>query len=154
VEFANWYTPKDWLTLDADFAWSRTYFTDAQPTGNYVPASLALTFDGGVAVHDLPGIFSGWSAGLRLRYFGPRPLIEDASVKSRATTILNGNIGYDFANDWSVGLNIYNLLDARVSDIDYYYTSRLPGEPAAGYDDVHTHPAEPRELRISLTRRF
>lgn len=40
------------------------------------------------------------------------------------------------------------------NDIEYNYTSRLPGEPLAGVDDVHLHPAEPCTLPISLTRRF
>ena len=43
-------------------------------------------------------------------------------------------------------MTVFNLLDTRASDIDYYYVSRLPGEPLAGVADVHSHPAEPREL--------
>jgi hypothetical protein len=42
----------------------------------------------------------------------------------------------------------------KVSDIDYFYTSRLPGEPAGGVDDIHTHPAEPREFRLSITKKL
>jgi hypothetical protein len=37
-----------------------------------------------------------------------------------------------------------------VSDIDYYFTSRLPGEALTGVDDIHTHPAVPRTLRVSV----
>ena len=47
-----------------------------------------------------------------------------------------------------------SLLDERASDIDYFYASRLQGEPAGGVDDIHTHPAEPREFRLSLTHTF
>ena len=47
-------------------------------------------------------------------------------------------------------LDVLNLFDAKASDIDYYYSSRLPGEPAAGVDDIHTHPVAPRTARISL----
>ena len=35
----------------------------------------------------------------------------------------------------------FDLFNAEVSDIDYFYTSRLPGQPAGGVDDVHLHPA-------------
>ena len=54
---------------------------------------------------------------------------------------------------------MFNLLDAKLSDIDYYYyyyyyVSRLPGEPLSDVAGIHSHPAEPRELRLSLTRRF
>ena len=34
------------------------------------------------------------SGSARLRYFGPRPLIEDNSVRSHATTTVNGRLGY------------------------------------------------------------
>jgi hypothetical protein len=48
---------------------------------------------------------------------------------------------------------VLNLFDRRVSDIDYYYASQLRGEaqPAEG---LHTHPAEPRSLRVSLRVRY
>jgi len=45
---------------------------------------------------------------------------------------------------------MFNLLDAKVSDIDYFYTSRLSGEPSEGVDDIHTHPALPRSARFGL----
>jgi hypothetical protein len=152
IELANWYTPTKWLTIDADYAWSHARFTDNEPDGDYVPEALVATFDGGVAVHDLDGALQAWSAGLRLRYFGPRPLTQDGTIQSRATTLLYADLGYRFNPDWSVGFDIFNLLDARSSDIDYYYASRLPGEPLEGVNDIHTHPSEPREFRVSITR--
>jgi hypothetical protein len=51
-------------------------------------------------------------------------------------------------------LDAFNLLDAAASDIDYFYTSRLPGEPLDGVDDIHTHPTLPRTLRASVRVRF
>ncbi len=45
---------------------------------------------------------------------------------------------------------VYNLLDAAVSDIDYYFASRLPGEPLEGVNDIHFHPAVPRTARLSV----
>jgi hypothetical protein len=40
------------------------------------------------------------------------------------------------------------------SDIDYVYTSRLPGEPLEGVDGIHTHPTLPRSVRCVLTVQF
>jgi hypothetical protein len=154
IEFANWYTPTPWLTIDADYTWSHARFTDHEPDGNYVPEALVSTFDGGVAVHDLPGRFARWSAGLRLRYFGPRPLTQDGSIKSKSTTLLYADIGYRLTPHIRLGIDIFNLLDSRTSDIDYYYASRLPGEPLDGIDDLHTHPSEPREFRFSIAASF
>ncbi|MBS0472746.1 MAG: TonB-dependent receptor [Proteobacteria bacterium] len=151
VELANWYTPTSWLTFDADYAYSQARFSRFDSAGQRVPEALQGTFDGGVAVHDLPGGLAPWTAGLRLRYFGPRPLTQDGAVHSHATTLVYADLGYRFANGWALSLDVFNLLDARTSDIDYFYTSRLPGEPLTGVDDVHTHPSEPREVRLSLT---
>jgi hypothetical protein len=50
--------------------------------------------------------------------------------------------------------DVFNLTDAKVSDVDYYYASRLPGEPAAGVNDIHTHPLESRSFRLSLAATF
>ncbi|HEX5265097.1 MAG TPA: TonB-dependent receptor [Phenylobacterium sp.] len=154
VEVANWWTPTPWLTVDADYAWSHARFTDRESDGPYVPEALVSTFDGGVAVHDLPGRLNRWSAGLRLRYFGPRPLTQDDTVRSKATTLVYADLGYRVTDRISVGASVFNLLDAKASDIDYYYTSRLTGEPLAGVNDIHTHPSELREVRVSVTAAF
>ena len=42
------------------------------------------------------------------------------------------------------------MLDASASDIDYYYVSRLRGEPAGGVNDIHLHPTLPRTARLNL----
>ena len=151
VEFANWYTPTNWLTLDADYAWSKAYFTDSELGGDYVPEALAATFDGGLAVHNLDGWARNLRAGLRLRYFGPRSLTQSDSVRSRATSLFYGDIGYRIDRTWTIGLDVFNILNTKSSDIDYYYTSRVPGEPLSGVNDIHSHPSEPRDFRISLT---
>ena len=51
-------------------------------------------------------------------------------------------------------VDLFNLLDAKDSDIDYFYESRLPGEPAGGVEDVHFHPALPRTARVNLVVTF
>jgi len=154
VEWANYYTPTRWLTVDADYAWSHARFTDHEAQGDYVPEALVATFDGGIAVHDLEGALRGLRGGLRLRFFGPRPLTQDDSVRSKATSLVYADLGYDLNERWSLGLAVFNVLGAAASDIDYFYVSRLPGEPGAGVADVHTHPAEPRAIRVSLSARW
>ena len=54
----------------------------------------------------------------------------------------------------AIALDVLNILGREDNDIENFYTSRLPGEPLAGVDDVHLHPAEPRTFRVSLTKRF
>jgi hypothetical protein len=51
-------------------------------------------------------------------------------------------------------VDAFNVFNARQSDLDYFYRSRLPGEPVDGVDDVHTHPALPRSVRLTLALGF
>jgi len=100
----------------------------------------------GVTVEPRKSVFGS----LRVRHFGQRPLIEDGSVDSKSTTIWNGEVGYRLSNKARLVLEAFNIFDANVSDIDYFYASRLPGEPVGGVEDVHTHPVLPRSARIGV----
>lgn len=100
----------------------------------------------GVTLDSLRNVFGS----VRLRYFGPRPLIEDDSVRSKPTNLANLEAGYRFSKRIKLAVDVFNLFDARDSDIDYYYVSRLRGEPADGVNDLHLHPALPRTARVSL----
>jgi outer membrane receptor protein involved in Fe transport len=91
---------------------------------------------------------------MRVRYFGPRPLIEDNSVRSRPTALVNGRVGYNFDNGISLSLDVLNLTNAQADQITYFYTSRLPGEAADGVADRHFHPVEPTAVRLTLAGRF
>jgi len=135
------------IQLEADAAWSRARFTDADPAGDRIPGAVEGVVSAGVALPDA----RGWFAGVRLRHFGPRPLIEDNSVRSQASTLLNADLGVALGRWGRLGLEAFNLLDAKASDIDYYYASRLSGEPASGLDDIHTHPEPPRTFRLRLS---
>lgn len=150
VEWTNYYTPNSWLTLDADFAFSRARFTDVDPAGNRIPGAVEGVIALGAAVEHPKGYFGA----LRLRYFGPRPLIEDNTTRSSSTTLVNGRIGYRLKNGTRLALEVFNLLNARGSDVDYFYESRLPGEAPGGIADIHFHPSESRSLRVSLSRDF
>ena len=61
-----------------------------------------------------------------------------------------GNVSYNIP--WSLRLTgeVFNILNAADSDVDYYYASRLPGEPSEGASDYHFHPTIPRTARVSL----
>ena len=149
IEWSNRYRPRPWLLLDADVSASRARFSGDDPAGNFVPGSIERVAALGVTVNDI----GPWSATVQTRYFGPRPLIEDASVKSRGTLLSNLRVGYKFDKNLRLALDAFNLFNRRASDIDYYYASRLRGE-AAPVNDVHFHPVEPRSLRLSATMNF
>jgi hypothetical protein len=150
LEWTNYARLTPWMTVDGDISFSRARFTNADPAGRFIPGSLDRVVSAGASVEPSKALFGS----LRLRHFGPRPLIEDASVSSGATTLWNGEVGYRVSSRTRLVLEGYNLFDSKVSDIDYFYTSRLPGEPDGGVDDVHTHPAIPRTVRVSLQIAF
>jgi outer membrane receptor protein involved in Fe transport len=107
---------------------------------------VATVVSAGATIDTLHNAFGS----VRWRYFGPRALLEDDSVRSKATSLVNLTAGYTLTGSVRVALDVFNLFDAKHSDIDYFYTSRLPGEPAGGIDDLHVHPAAPRTARINL----
>jgi hypothetical protein len=154
VEVNNHYTATPWLLLDADLAFSQARFTQAQGDegnmGRYIPGSVRTVATLGATVTG----FGPWFGQFQLRYFGPRPLIEDNSVRSPGTTLAYARVGYQVSRDVKVSLDVFNLFDRRASDIDYFYKSRLQGEPDEGVGDIHTHPAEPRTVRVTLNLAF
>jgi outer membrane receptor protein involved in Fe transport len=149
VEWTNFYAPTDWLAFDADLAWSHSRFRDSAPEGNFIPGAVTATANLGVTVDHL----GPWFGALRLRYFGPRPLIEDNSVRSGASALSNLRVGYRFDANTLLALDVYNLFDRKVNDIDYWYDSQLPGEGAPQFDR-HVHPTEPRTVRLTFSYRF
>jgi hypothetical protein len=69
-------------------------------------------------------------------------------------SIWNGEVGTRISNKARLVLDAFNLFDAEVSDIDYFYASRLTGEPVAGVNDIHTNPALPRSARLGFQFSF
>ena len=150
IELNNHYLATRWLLLDADLAFSRARYTQFDPVGQHIPGSVDQVVSAGATVIGL----GPWFGQFQLRYFGPRPLIEDDSVRSRSTTLAYLRLGYEITPSVKLALDVFNLFDRQASDIDYYYASRLKGEPAAGVDDIHFHPVEPRRLRVTLSANF
>ena len=145
VEFNNRWAPAPWLLLDADFAWTHARFDNGDRIPNAVDrvASVAAT------LRDL----AGWSASLQWRYLGAGALVEDNSVRSKPSLTTNLRVSRQLAGGAEVTLDVFNLLDRKGDDIQYFYESRLPNE-AAPVADRHVHPAEPRTWRLSLRLAF
>lgn len=150
VEWTNKYKPVPWLSFDLDVAYAHARFTDFDPAGDRIPGAPAWVASGAVNF----GSETGWFGALKARYFGPRPLIEDDSVRSLSSLIFNARAGYRFENGVKLQLDVLNLFNTQTNQIEYYYLSRLPGEPIGGFADRHIHPAEPRAVRLTVAARF
>jgi outer membrane receptor protein involved in Fe transport len=149
LELAVYVSPRDWLTLDADLAWSHARFNEYDPAGQFIPGAVDRVASMGLAVQHP----SGWFGGARFRHFGAAPLIEDNSVRSDPTTLVNLEVGRRFGKRFSASLAAFNVFDSNDNDITYFYESQLPGE-ATPVSDRHFHPVEPRTLRLTLESRW
>ncbi len=148
-ELHNDFKANKWLTIDADFAWTRARYRDPAVSGDYIEgavegvAAMAMMIDNG-------GPYGG---SLQLRYFGPRPLTENNSVRSDATVIVNGKLGYRVNKDTKLELMGFNLLNSQSSAIDYY-------SDAYSFGGTHSlsgrvfHPIESRTFRVIVISRF
>jgi outer membrane receptor protein involved in Fe transport len=151
VEWTTFYKPVPWLALELEIAATRARFTDFGPAGNRIPGAPNVVSSFGVTF----GRQVGWYGAVKMRYFGPRPLIEDDSVRSDSTTLVNARLGYRFDNGMRLQLDAYNLFNVKAQQITYFYESRLPqlGE-AVGVADRHFHPVEPLSVRLTLAGHF
>lgn len=149
-ELTNLYQYSSWLRFDLNFAYTHARFTDEDPAGNHIPGAATTVTTAGMTF----GEAFGWFGAIKARHFGSRPLIEDDSVRSGSTTLVNARLGYRWESGLRLSLDAINLFDAKSNQIAYYYTSRLPGEPGPGVDDRHIHPVEPLAVRVTLAKEF
>ncbi len=151
VTVANFYRPVPQLAFDADLSFATARFHGVESGQDFVPGALENVFAAGATwTPTRRGVFGA----VRLRHFGAYPLIEDNSVRAHASTLVNADVGYALRGGTRIQASLLNVLNATVDDIQYYYTSRLRGEPSDGVSDVHFHPAEPRQMRVSLEWKF
>jgi hypothetical protein len=149
IEFSNYYKPLKWLTVDFDLAFARARSRDFSEAGDRIPGAVEGVGQLALTVDEL----GPWSGALRLRYFGPRPLIEDNSVRSHPSATINGRVAYKISKTMKVELEGFNLANRHDSAIDYLYASRLKNEIAAR-DDIHFHPIESRSARLTLVKNW
>ena len=148
IEFTNYWKPVSWIIVDADLSLSRARFRGNGPIGNYIPGSMSRVASIGVSVDR-----NNWFGGIRLRHFGPRPLVKNNSQVGRSSTLVNLRAGYRFAKYLKISLDIFNLIGSKPNDISYFYESKLSGE-VESVSDKHIHPVEPRSFRFTVQASF
>lgn len=146
VETSLFWRPNDWLVLDASAAWTDAEF-DISGDETRIPGAVKRVLGGGMTAKLEP-----WTISARLRHFGAAPLIEDGSVFSEPTTLLNLAVTYDW-RPVTLTFELLNVFDANDADISYFFASQLPGETSP-VEDIHFHPVEPRQVRASLRYSF
>ncbi|MEO7203152.1 MAG: TonB-dependent receptor [Candidatus Tumulicola sp.] len=165
IEFANFYKPLPWLTLDADISTSNARFlSDPDAQGTFVPESINVVTSAGVTVDR-----RNYGASLRLRYFGPRVLDQEGDAVSAASVTYNGQYTWKTHRGYDLVADVFNIFNAQTDDVEYYYQSWLPQDAAkpallhnpainptlggAGVSDYYFHPGEKRSLRLTIVVR-
>ena len=149
LELSAYYTPGQAWIIDADLAFTRARFTDQDPVGSRIPNAVDHVASVGISYRGP----KRWSGGARLRHLGPAALIEDNSVRSASTTLVNVEVGYRFTAMLKAEVTLLNAFNQKANDITYLYESQLAGE-SAPVQDIHFHPVEPRTLRLQLAASF
>jgi outer membrane receptor protein involved in Fe transport len=144
----------DWLFWQGALGYSSGEFVgardgaDALP-GREIPQAVRFIADSGlVARHP-----SGLSAELSYRTLGQRYSTEDPSTKRlRSWAVWDAAVRYRHG-PFEIGLILENLGDTHWESAEFFFESQLAGE-AAGVEDLHFVPGNPRNARVVLAYHF
>ena len=153
VEWNNHLVLNRWLLVDADLAWTRARYADANANGdigNHIPNAVGRVGSFGVTLHQL----GPWSAGLITRYIGAYPLSQDGALTTPSSWVTNLQVRRELAPRVAVTLDVLNLFDRRFYDIAYEQDYRATPTSPVVPDGVTVHPGEPREVRVTLSVRL
>lgn len=150
-ELTAFYKPNGWLALDGVWTGSSAHYVGLPKGQNFVPGALESSGELGAST-----IFPDFNLAARLRYLGPHPLIEDNSLRGEPTILVNLRAAWTPRrfDGWEVNVELLNALDSKRDDIDYFYATRLPGEPAEGVEGRNSRIVEPRQVRVGLKKTF
>ena len=149
-EITSQYRPRRWVELSANLAATRSRYAGHPDGGTYIPDAPTYIGSFGALIDHL----GPWFGGLEVRSLGPHPLTDDDVQKARGYTEVNFDVGFHVTKSLTIQLNVFNLFDTHGAASEYYYVSRLPGEPTAGVADHQIHPLEPLSARLGLTAAF
>jgi len=166
VEFSAQYQPFHWLELNTDLAFAKPRY---RCIGNGTGANGCDRIDGGTHIADAPefiystGVlvnnFGPWSGSLQWRRLGTQSLTDGPQFpQADGYSEWNIDAAYEVKEGrlagWKAQVAVFNLFNSHSMAAVYYYTARLPGEPAPGVAGYQVHPLEPRSLRLTIARTF
>ena len=136
-------------------------------TGNVTNTPVAEFFNG-LAIPLAPRLTAftdltarlpyGFSANATMRFVGPRYADEQRQQTARGYTIVDIGGRYRFnlpgGRYLDAFLSIENLFNVDWREAQFFFTSRLRGEPADGVPDIHYTPGNPRTFLGGLALRF
>ncbi|KTD98169.1 TonB-dependent receptor [Pseudoalteromonas sp. H71] len=148
LEMSAYYWVNDQFSIDLEASFTHSRL-DINDKNNYIEGAVPVVASAGLNWH----LTEQWQSSIRVRHIGKRTLTDDGDKRSTPLTVVNSSVSYKQTH-WKVDFELLNLFNSTDHDIDYYYASRLPGEPAQGVEDNHFHPIEPRTARLTLSLLF
>jgi outer membrane receptor protein involved in Fe transport len=150
-EITGFWKPNQWLAIDGVWTGTHSRYVGLPAGEDHVPGALESSGELGVSA-----LFDNWNAAVRVRYLGPHPLIEDNSQRGASTTLVNLRAAWTprRMKGFELYAELLNALGSKRDDIDYYYETRFPGEPAEGVLDRNSRIVEPRQVRVGIRKEF
>ena len=152
VELSAEYRPLRWIELNTDLAWSKARYRGDLAAfgldGPYIANAPKFIGSFGVLIDNI----GPWFGGLQWRKLGAYPISDgDRFPEDPGYSEFNLDAGYKINEHLKVQLSVYNLFNTHANSSAYYYTSRLPGEPADGVTGLQFHPLEPISAVLKVT---
>jgi hypothetical protein len=158
IEISGQFRPFHWIEFNTDLAFSQARYAAS-------PAQLANFELDGPFIANAPSFIGSvgvlldnlgpWFGGLQWRKLGAYPVSDgDQFPQDKGYSEVNVDVGYKVTAKLRVQVSIFNLFDSKDDGAAFYYTSRLPAEPAEGVTGFQVHPLEPLSARFSATALF
>jgi len=135
----------DWLTWSGNVTLTDSAFDNGQA----IPLAPRMTARADLTAR-LPW---GLSASAAMRYVSNRYADESRQQIARGYTLFDLSARYRYKN-LEAFLSVENLANAEWREAQFFFESRLPGEPAGGVPDIHYTPGNPRTFLGGLALRF
>jgi outer membrane receptor protein involved in Fe transport len=88
-----------------------------------------------------------------MRHLADRFASEDRQQTARGYTLFDATARYRW-RAFEAFVSVENLTNVEWREAQFFFTSRLRGEPAAGADDIHFTPGTPRMVLGGLAWHF
>ncbi|HEY0340445.1 MAG TPA: TonB-dependent receptor, partial [Steroidobacteraceae bacterium] len=152
IELSAQYHPLAWIELNTDLAFSKARYRGDLAAfgldGPYIANAPPFMGSFGILVNNL----GPWFGGLQWRKLGAYPISDgDKDPQDPGYSEFNVDCGYKFNSHFKVQLSVYNLFNTKADSSAYFYTARIPGEPAGGVEGIQVHPLEPIAGVVKVT---
>jgi len=140
------------LYFNGSFTWTHAEF---QNTGLAIPLAPELTAYSALLLRRSEGP----SSQMQMTYLGVRNLTEDHTIKAPSWLVFDLTERYLLPVKLPYGhlegiFYVQNLFDTQWEQATFAFTSRLPGEPPGGVQDIHFVPGNPRFVKGGLAWYF